>query len=108
MTPFYVTHTHATAAVATKAAAAGTRHYVTAVTVSSDKSGSIGIIKQGTTAIWQFQVGAGVHSVEFPTPLEGAEGALVSVEIDGTSACKANIAGYSKKTATEGAAIRGY
>ena len=105
---FAVTATHATAAVASNAGVAGKRHYVTGVTVSSDKAGAIGLIKQGTTVIWQFQVGAGCQSVAFNAPLEGAEGALVSVEIDGTSACKANIAGFTVKEATEGAAVRGY
>lgn len=93
-TPFSETATHATAAVATHAAAAGKTYHVTNVTVSSDKAGAIGLIKQGTVTIWQFQVGASVHSISFPVPLRGASGALVSVEIDGTSACKANIAGY--------------
>jgi hypothetical protein len=92
---FQVTATHATAAVASKAAATGAIHYITGVTVSSDKAGSIGIIKQGTTTIWQFQVGAGVHSIQFKEPLVGDPDALVSVEIDGTSACKANIQGYT-------------
>ena len=93
-TPFSETATHATAAVASHTGVAGRTFYVTNVTVSSDKAGAIGIIKQGTTAIWQFQVGASVHSISFPVPLRGASGALVSVEIDGTSACKANISGF--------------
>ena len=93
-TPFSETATHATAAVASHAGATGKTYYVTSVTVSSDKAGAIGIIKQGTTVVWQFQVGASVHSITFPVPLRGASGALVSVEIDGTSACKANISGF--------------
>jgi hypothetical protein len=93
--PWYVTTTHATAAVASKAGATGRVHYVTDITVSSDKAGSIGLVKDGTTVIWQFQVGAGVHSKSFDTPLPGTSGNLVSVEIDGTSACKANIAGFT-------------
>ena len=93
-TPFSETATHATAAVASHTGVAGKTYYVTNVTVSSDKAGAIGLIKQGTTTIWQFQVGAAVHSISFPVPLKGASAALVSVEIDGTSACKANIAGY--------------
>lgn len=93
--PFYVTATHATAAVATKAAVTGKTHYVTSVSVSSDKAGAILLIKQGTTTIWQLQVGAAAHSVTFPIPLKGDSGALVSAEIDGTSACKANISGFT-------------
>ena len=94
---FYVTATHATAAVASKAAPSesGARHYITGITVSSDKVGAIGLIKTGTTVIWQFQVGAGVHSIQFTDPLVGDAIALVSVEIDGASACKANIMGFT-------------
>ena len=89
--PFLVTATHATLPSASKAASAGTRHYITGVTVSSDKAGSIGLVKDGTTVIWQFQVGAGLHSVQFVYPLVGSENSLVSAEIDSTSAGKANI-----------------
>lgn len=92
--PFFETATHATAAVASHTGVAGKTYYVTNVTVSSDKAGAIGLIKQGTTTVWQFQVGASVHSISFPVSLRGASGALVSVEIDGTAACKANIAGF--------------
>lgn len=94
-TPFAVTATHATAAVASKAGVSGAAHYVTDVCVSSDKAASILLIKQGTTTIWQAQVGAGIHSHTFSTPLQGAAGALVSAEIDGTAACKANISGFT-------------
>lgn len=94
-TPFFVTATHATAAVASNTGVANKVHYVTDITVSSDKAGAILLIKQGTTTIWQAQVGAGIHSHSFMSPLTGAVGALVSVEIDGTSACKANIAGFT-------------
>lgn len=97
--PFYVTATDATAATASKAAAAGKRHYITGVTVSSDKAGAIGLVKSGTTVIWQFQVGAGVHSVNFTFPLVADENALVSASIDSTSAGKANIAGYTVSVA---------
>lgn len=93
-TPFSETATHATAAVATHAAATGKIYYITNVSVSSDKSGAILLVKQGTTTIWQLQVGASAHSVNFPIPLTGASGALVSAEIDGTSNCRANIAGF--------------
>ena len=91
---FSETATHATAAVATHTAVSGKTYYITGIAVSSDKAGSICLIKQGTTTIYQLQVGAGQHSREFQLPLKGALGALVSVEIDGTSACKANLSGY--------------
>lgn len=96
--PFSVTATHATAAVATKAAVANKRHIITKITVSSDKANSICLVKQGTTTIWQFQLlqtaaGKSVHSES--CYLEGAVGALVSVEIDGTSRCDANMEGVT-------------
>jgi hypothetical protein len=98
-TPFSETATHATAAVASHAAVAGKTYYITDICVSSDKAGAIGLVKQGTTTIWQFQLlataaGISVFEKTFKIPLKGAAGALVSVEIDGTSACKANLAGY--------------
>ena len=98
--PFSVTATHATAAVASKAAAASTKYFITDIAVSSDKAGAICLVKQGTTTLWQMQVGttaAGLQTYAhvFSTPLEAAVNALVSVEIDGTSACKANISGFS-------------
>lgn len=97
---FSVTATHATAAVASKAAAASTKHFITDIAVSSDKAGAICLVKQGTTTLWQMQVGttaAGIQIYDhtFVVPLEAAVNALVSVEIDGTAACKANIAGFS-------------
>lgn len=94
-TPFSVSATHATAAVASKAGVTGTTYYITDISASSDKAGSILLVKQGSTVIWQSQVGAGYYEHSFGIPLTGASGALVSVEIDGTSACYANIAGVS-------------
>jgi len=99
-TPFQATATHATAAVATKAASSGKKHYITDICCSTDKAGAIILVKQGTTTIWQLQVAATAagnisHSHTFSTPLEAAVGALVSVEIDGTAACYANIAGFT-------------
>lgn len=99
-TPFSVTATHATAAVASKAAEAGKRHYITDVAASSDKAGAILIVKQGTTVVFQVQVattaaGINAFSHQFASPIAAAENALVSVEIDGTSACYANIGGYT-------------
>lgn len=97
---FSVTATHATAAVASKAGATGKTHYITDIACSTDKAGAIILVKQGTTTIWQLQVAATAagnisHSHTFASPLKAAADALVSVEIDGTSACKANIAGFT-------------
>lgn len=94
-TPFNATATHATSAVASVAAVTGKVHYITDIAVSSDKAGAILLVKQGTTTIWQMQVGAGALSYQFSSPLTAATSALVSAEIDGTSACKANIAGFT-------------
>lgn len=93
-TPFSETATHATAAVASHTGVAGKTFHVTDIAVSSDKAGAICLVKQGTTTIFQLQVGASMFSHSFKQPLRGALGALVSVEIDGTAACKANISGY--------------
>ena len=98
-TPFSETATHATAAVASHTGVAGRTFYITDIAVSTDKAGAILLVKQGTTTIWQLQIattaaGINAFSHSFKVPLRGAAGALVSVEIDGTSACKANIAGY--------------
>jgi len=93
-TPFFETATHATAAVASHASVAGKTYFITDIAVSSDKAGALLLVKHGTTVIWQMQIGASFFAYKFSVPLKGATGALVSVEIDGTSACKANIAGY--------------
>ena len=86
-----VTATHATAAVATKDAVAGQTHVAVAVSCSSDKATSILLIKDGTTVIWQQQVGATFCNLSFPGGLKATTGALLSAEIDGTAACKANL-----------------
>ena len=97
------TASHATLASASVAAVAGTKYYITDVSASSDKAGALMLVKQGTTIIWRTQVAstaAGMNSYNhtFSQPLEGAVGALVSCEIDGTSVCHANIAGFSLPT----------
>lgn len=88
------TATGTTSAVATVTGVAGTTSFITDIAASSDKAGSIILVKQGTTTIWQDIVGAGSYRHQFRSPLAGAVGADVSVTIDGTSACKANIAGF--------------
>lgn len=98
-TPFSETATHATAAVASHTGVAGRTFYVTDIAASSDKAGAILLVKQGTTVIFQLQIattaaGNNSFSHSFKVPLKGVTGALVSCEIDGTSACKANIVGY--------------
>ena len=94
------TATHATAAVASVAGATGLKYYITDIAASSDKAGAIILVKQGTTTLFQLQIattaaGITAFSHSFSQPLEAAVGALVSCEVDGTSACKANIVGFS-------------
>jgi hypothetical protein len=96
--PFQVTATHATAASASKAAATGKVHYITDASASSDKAGAILLIKDGTTTIWQVQMPAnGSVNLHFVNPLKGTSGNAVSVDVDGTAACKSNIAGFTLK-----------
>lgn len=99
-TPFAVTATHATSAVASNAGVAGSTHYITDVAGSSDKAGSLLLVKQGTTVVFQVQLattaaGINAFSHSFKTPIAATAGALVSVTVDGTSACYSNISGYT-------------
>jgi len=91
--PVSATATHATAAVATITGVSGKKTRITDISASSDKAGSIILVKDGTTVIWQDIVGAGNYRHQFKTPLPVTTGADCSVSIDGTAACKANIAG---------------
>ena len=96
--PFQVTATHATAASASKAAVSWKVHYITDAVASSDKAGAILLIKDGITTIWQVQMPANGNVVlHFVQPLKGTSGVAVSVDVDGTAACKANIAGFTLK-----------
>lgn len=95
---FSVTNTHATAAAATKAApGAGKRILVTDIAGSSDKAGSIIKIIEDTAGTpvtkFEMQVGAGNFAYTFKTPIQITANKSAGVEIDGTAACKANIAG---------------
>lgn len=99
-TPFAVTAEGSTSAVATKTAAATGTQYITDIAGSSDKAGSFLIVKQGTTTIWKVQLAttaAGINAFQqtFSTPLPGVLGGTVSVTVDGTTVCEANIAGFT-------------
>lgn len=94
-TPFSKTATNATSAVATQTGVAGTQYFITDVGASSDKAGSILLIKDGSTTIWQQQVGAGSIVLNFSTPLSITTGNDCSITIDGTAACKSNMSGLS-------------
>jgi len=96
-----VTHTHATAALATKAAVSGKSHYITDIAASSDTSGAVLQVKDGATVIWQMVLtnavtgGPFAFQQSFVNPLKGTKGNAVSITIDGSSVCKANIAGFT-------------
>lgn len=90
-TPKHATHTNGTAATATVTGVAGTVSFICDVSASSDKAGSVILVKDGTTVIWQSQVGAGHYEKSFEPPLACTSGADATVTIDSTSAGYANI-----------------
>lgn len=90
-TPKPATHTHATAATATVTGVAGFTNHICDVSASSDKAGSLILVKSGSTVIWQSQVGAGNYHMSFDPPLACVSGADATVTIDSTSAGYANI-----------------
>ena len=93
-TPFQQTATHATSAVATQTGATGKTSYITDISGSSDKAGSVILVKDGSTTIWQDIVGQGHYNHSFVQPLKATAGANVSVTVDGTALANANIAGF--------------
>ena len=93
-TPISATATGSTSAVATATGVALKTIYITDISASSDKSGSIILVKDGTTVIWQDIVGVGNYRMNFITPLRVSIGADASVTIDGTAAAKANLSGF--------------
>lgn len=98
-TPYSVAATGTTSAVATQSGITSKVQYITDIAGSSDKAGSLLTVKQGTTTIWEVQLAttaAGNNSFQqsFQNPLTGVPGGAVSVTVDGTSICKANISGF--------------
>ena len=93
--PFQSTATHATAPTVTVTGVAGKSHYLTDLSVSSDKAGSILLVKDGTTVIWQVQVGASFYTHHFEVPIKASVGADLVITIDSTSAGKANAGGVT-------------
>ena len=97
------TATGTSSATATESAVASKTHYVTDFQCASDKADAIILIKQGTTVIWQITLDTPSTATDqshhsFQTPLKGADGALVSVTIDGTSSADANLSGFTLDT----------
>lgn len=91
--PVNATATHGTAATATISGVSGKVIFITEASASSDKAGAIMLVKDGSTVIWQLQVGAAAFSQRFSPPLAVTAGADATVTIDSTSAGKANING---------------
>ena len=95
-TPFTQTATGATA-TATQTGVSGTVIYVTDVAGSSDKAGSLILIKDGSTVVWQMQVattaaGINAFSHQFKTPISIA--GTLTVVVDGTTKACSNVQGY--------------
>lgn len=103
-TPFSATVTGSTSASANKAAAVGTRHFITDISASSDKPGAVVQVLSGATILWQNIVNGATATSIFPydhtfsEPLTCSSGATASVSVDGTAACAANIAGFSNNS----------
>lgn len=98
-TPFFKTATNSTSAVATQTGVANRTSYITDISGSSDKAGSKILVKDGTTVIWQDNIlvsaaGACFYEHSFVMPISATVGADISVTVDGTSICNANMAGF--------------
>lgn len=94
-TPFSQTATHATSAVATQSGVTGKKSFITDISGSSDKSGALILVKDGSTTIWQDRItNAVAFTRTFSEPISGSVGADVSVTVDGTAMANANMAGY--------------
>lgn len=96
-TPFSASATGATAAYASVTGIAGTRYYVTDIGVSSDlATGAVYQVLDGTTPLWQGVISnGGPVERSFSTPLMASKGNSVTVQVSGTAASKANVAGFS-------------
>jgi len=92
--PTNSTGTGSTTASATITGTAGHTIYITDIAASSDKSGAILLVKDGSTTIWQQIIGATAYWQKFESPLTITAGNDAVVSVDGTSACKANIGGF--------------
>jgi len=96
-----ITHAHASEALASVAAVANTHHVVTGIDVSTDLDGALVTIKEDTTTKWQLNIGdaSAVSPIyrKFPTEIVLAANKTCNLAINGTTACKANLFGYSIK-----------
>jgi hypothetical protein len=89
------TATNATSAVATITGVAGKKIFIAAVSGTSDKASAKLLVKDGTTVIWQDRVSNTCGNFyDFDGYLVGSVGANVSVTVDGTAECDANIVAF--------------
>lgn len=89
-----------TSATATRAAETGYKHVITGISGSSDAASIVTVESPSGTAIWRGRVAAGgAYTMSFaPGTLVGDSDALVRVVTGtGTSACEANISGFTVK-----------
>lgn len=93
---FSATATNATSAVATIAGVAGKQLFISSVSGTSDKAAAKLLIKDGTTVIWQDRVSNTCGNFyDFDGYLVGSVGASISVTVDGTAECDANVVAYA-------------
>lgn len=91
-----VTHSHATAALASIAGVATAQHVITGFICSTDKASAVISVKSAATVKATVTVpAAGVYKYRFPTYIICPLGEAASVTIDGTSACAANLFGFT-------------
>jgi hypothetical protein len=94
-TPFSKTATHATSAVATVPGVSNQTYYVTDISGSSDKATALILVKDGSTVIWQDSIyNTEAYSHGFIQPLPCTQGNTLTVTVDGTAICNANVAGF--------------
>ena len=92
-TPYSATASGTTSATTT-ITASGQTIYVTDISVSSDLASALMQIKDGSTVIWQDDIGNLIpYHHSFKTPLRTTPGNNLVVTITGTSACYVNVAG---------------
>jgi len=91
----FATAQNATSAVATLTGVAGKKIYITDISGSSDKAAAQILVKDGTTVVWQDIIRNTVpYTKDFIMPIPATVGNNVSVTVDGTADCRANILGY--------------
>jgi hypothetical protein len=91
---FLVTHSHATAATATKAAVATSKHVITGFAVGTDLAGALVQLKSGTDVIFACSMIAG-HFALSGLNIELALNKAATVTVNSTSAGNANLMGYT-------------